>query len=148
MASRTTAPPELASRLRLTLTRLSRQLRQQSLEGELTPSQLSALSSIERHGPVQLSELAAIERVQPPSMTKIVAKLEEHGLVERSSDPADRRVSLVRASAAGERALRRSRSRKEAWLAARLDGFDGDERARLEAALPVLERLLDDDGGR
>src|SRR5881227_2139715 len=91
---------ELASRLRLAVTRLARRLRQQA-EGEATPSQLSALASVERLGPITLGELAAVERVQPPSMTRIVARLEESGYVTRVVDPTDRRVARAGITDAG-----------------------------------------------
>src|SRR5207248_11562840 len=95
---------DLAARLRLAITRLARRLRQQA-EGEVTPSQLSALSSVERLGPVTLGELAAVERVQPPSMTRIVAGLEEAGLVARKVDERDRRIARVPTTVAGQRLL-------------------------------------------
>src|SRR3954462_15568000 len=85
---------ELASRLRLSVTRLARRLRQQaSAEAELSPSQVATLSSVERLGPITLGELAAVERVQPPTMTRIVARLEEWGYATRVVDLADRRVA-------------------------------------------------------
>src|SRR5947207_14933426 len=89
---------ELAARLRLLIARLARRLRQQA-QGEISPSQVSALASIERLGPLTLGELSGIERVQPPSMTRIVAALEAGGLVSRTVDPADRRVAHVEATA-------------------------------------------------
>ena len=85
---------ELASRLRLTVTRLARRLRTQ-LPGELSPSQLATLATVEHLGPITLGELSAAERVKPPTMTKIVACLEEQGLVSRTVDQSDRRVARV-----------------------------------------------------
>jgi DNA-binding MarR family transcriptional regulator len=82
----------LAARLRLGVTRLARRLRQEA-EAGLSPSTLAALASIERLGPLTMSELCAVERVQPPSMTRIVSGLAEAGLVNRTADPADRRVA-------------------------------------------------------
>src|SRR3954469_1794979 len=90
----TPADAELASRLRLAVTRLARRLRTQ-LPGQLTPSQLATLSSVERLGPLTLGELSSAERVKPPTMTKIVACLEELGLVTRTVDQSDRRVARV-----------------------------------------------------
>src|SRR3954463_13173220 len=84
----------LAARLRLVITRTARRLRQQA-GTDLGPSQLSALASVERHGPLTPSELARIERIQRPSATRIVARLEEAGLVERVADPTDRRSFTV-----------------------------------------------------
>ena len=141
----TTAPADarLAAGLRLVVMRLARRLRQQS-EGDVTPSQLSALSSVDRLGPLTLGELAAAEQIQPPSMTKIVSGLEGHGLVIREADAKDRRVARVRVSDEGRRYIARSRTRKNAYLAERLAQFDADERALIEQALPLLERLVDE----
>jgi len=93
---------ELASRLRLSVTRLARRLRQQAgFEAEVTPSQLATLSSVERLGPITLGDLAAVERVQPPTMTRIVSGLEEAGLVIRRPNPRDRRVNVLVVTARG-----------------------------------------------
>jgi DNA-binding MarR family transcriptional regulator len=133
-----------ASRLRLVVARLARLLRQQAAEGEVSFSMLSALASVERLGLASLGELAAVERVQPPSMTRIVAHLEELGLVAREADAADRRVARVRITADGTRLLDRNRKRRNAFLADRLRGLSPDDVAAVEAALPVLEKLLED----
>jgi DNA-binding MarR family transcriptional regulator len=97
---RTTAPtkttPELASRLRSSVARLARRLRQEGMVNqEATPSQLTALATLFRTGPITLSELAAAERVKPPTMTRIVAALEEQGLVQRESSSEDGRLVLL-----------------------------------------------------
>jgi DNA-binding MarR family transcriptional regulator len=134
---------ELASRLRLSVTRLARRLRTQ-LPGELSPSQLAALSSVERLGPLTLGELSAAERVKPPSMTRIVSCLEEQGLVSRTVDPGDRRVARVEATAAGLRFLDQSRRQKDAYLADRLRGLSPEDRDALARAADVLERLLEE----
>lgn len=136
---------ELGARMRLALMRLSRRVRQEALGGDVTQSMLSALAVVDRRGPLTLGELAAAERVQPPSMTKIVARLEEAGLVVREVDSRDRRVARVRVTDAGHRFAERSRSRGSAYLARRLRTLSDDDRAVVEAALPVLERLLEDD---
>ena len=137
-----TSDAELASRLRLAVTRLARRLRTQ-LPGDLSPSQLATLSSVERLGPITLGELSAVERVKPPTMTKIVGCLEEQGLLSRTVDPSDRRVARVEATVEGLRFLDRSRRQKDAYLAERLRGLDADDRAALERAAEVLERLLE-----
>ncbi|MDP9225866.1 MAG: MarR family transcriptional regulator [Actinomycetota bacterium] len=136
---------QLPTRLRLAVMRLARRLRQQAEEGA-TPSMLSALSSVERLGPVSLSELAQIERVQPPSITKVVAGLEEKGLVHRSSDAQDRRVARVQLTAKGKRFIEQNRSRKNAYLARGLNGLTPDELETLNRALDVLDRLLAEAG--
>ncbi len=140
-----TAPSEaeLASRLRLVVTRLARRLRTQ-LPGELSPSQLATLASVERLGPLTLGELSSAERVKPPTMTKIVSCLEEQGLVSRTVDRSDRRVARVEATPEGLRFLDQSRRQKDAYLAERLRSLSPDDRAALERAAVVLERLLED----
>src|SRR6266513_3040203 len=108
---------ELASRLRLSVTRLARRLRQQAgFEAEVTPSQLATLSSVERLGPITLGDQAAVERVQPPTMTRIVSGLEEAGLVSRHVDDHDRRIARVKTTVAGRKFLERTRSRKDLYL--------------------------------
>lgn len=151
MPTRTSRSPasettEIAGRLRLSVTRLARLLRQQSDVG-LTPSQLSALASVGNHGPLTLGDLAERERVAPPSITRVVTKLEDAGLVQREADPTDGRITRVRLTAEGETVLTEVRQRKNAWLAARLAALDADERRRLLDALDALDALvlLDDD---
>lgn len=148
MASRTASTlgasigTDAASRLRLVITRLGRKLRRQA-GGDLTPSQSSALVSVERLGPITLGDLSAVENVSPPTLTKVVAALEEHGLVARTSDPSDRRVARVQATALGSELLAESRSRGNAYLAARLESLPTEDLAALERALVVLERLVE-----
>jgi DNA-binding MarR family transcriptional regulator len=144
-----TTPPiaDVAGHLRLVVTRTARRLRQEA-GVELSPSLLSALASIDRHGPLTPSELAAHERVQRPTITRVLARLEELGLLERAPDPADRRSSLITASAEGRTLLRRQRSRKDLYLARRLDTLPADEVATLERAAAILERMLDEKGRR
>jgi DNA-binding MarR family transcriptional regulator len=133
-------PGEIAARLRVSATRLARRLRQQADTG-LTPSQLSALVSVERHGPVTLGALAEHERVAPPSITKVAAKLEAAGLVERTVDERDRRVMWVSLTSAGQNRLAKTRERKNAWLTARLAQLDDEQRAQLADALDALDAL-------
>jgi DNA-binding MarR family transcriptional regulator len=137
----------LASRLRLAVARLHRRVRHEgNVAGEeLTASSLAALATIERAGPITLGELAAIEQVQPPSMTRILARLEEEGYATRTVDPADRRVARAAITPAGRAFLIRARTRKDAFLTQRVAALSPDDQAALERALPVLERLLDDD---
>ena len=133
---------ELASRLRLGVARLARRLRQEATSG-LTPSQLSALASTERHGPLPLSELADVERVARPTVTRIAKVLEAEGLVARAPDPTDGRVWLLRATDEGRALLRENRRRRDAWLAVRLRSLDADDRARLAAAVDVLDAVVE-----
>ena len=140
----TAATPEDddAARLQVTTTRLARRLRREA-GARLTPSQLSVMASIDRSGPITLGALAECERVAPPTITRVVAKLEADGLVERRPDPDDRRVARVVTTADGERLLAESRARKIAWLAERLDQLPARDRQRIGAALDALERLAE-----
>jgi DNA-binding MarR family transcriptional regulator len=133
--------PEIAARLRLSATRLARRLRQESSAG-LSPSQQSALAVIAIHGPLTLGALAEHERVAPPSVTKVVSKLECDGLVTRTPDPADRRVCRVAISPAGEALLEETRRRKTAWLTARISQLDAERQRRLADALDVLDEII------
>lgn len=135
----------MASRLRLAVMRLARQVRQETVGGDVTPSMLSALATVDRRGPLTLGALAAAERIQPPSMTKLVARLEEAGLVVREVDASDRRVARVQVTREGKRLVERMRSRGSAYIASRLATLSPEERAVVEAALPVLERLVEED---
>src|SRR5215831_7500537 len=106
--TRTTRRPTaaaLATELRDGITRLNRRLRQVRPLGEITQTQLSALTSLELAGALTPRELAEAERVQPPTMTKIVAKLEERGLVQRTPHPTDGRQVILAPSPAGRELL-------------------------------------------
>ena len=118
----------MASRLRLSINRLHRLLRQESLAG-LSPAQASALGAVNRLGSPTLGELAAIEQVQPPTMTKIVASLADAGMVTRVTDAADRRSARVRITPAGKRSMERIRTLKNAFLTRRLAELSPEEQA-------------------
>ena len=133
--------PEIAARLRLSATRLARRLRQESGAG-LSPSQLSALAVVSNHGPLTLGALAEHERVAPPTITKVVSKLEADGLVIRTPDPSDRRVCRVEISSQGAELLEEVRRRKTAWLTARISQLDAESQRRLADALDVLDDLI------
>ncbi|HSD25310.1 MAG TPA: MarR family transcriptional regulator [Solirubrobacterales bacterium] len=133
---------ELAPRLRWTITRLARRLRQEA-GTDLGPSQVAALATIERHGPLSPSELAEFERIKRPTATRILRHLEEAGLVERVKDPEDGRGSIVSVTAAGRTHLKRLRARKTAYLASRLDRLPAEDRRALERAAELLERMLE-----
>jgi DNA-binding MarR family transcriptional regulator len=138
---RTTPLPDLASRLRLDISRMARRLRQEAGAG-LSPSQTAALATVERHGPLTPSELAERERVQRPTVTRVLARLEEAGLVHRAADPQDRRSSLVSISPAGAALLQAMRDRKDAFLARRIDALEPADREALDRAAAILERML------
>jgi DNA-binding MarR family transcriptional regulator len=135
---------ELAARLRPAVIRTARRLRQES-GTDLSPSLAAALATIERHGPLTPSGLAEIERVRRPTATRMVARLEEKGLVLRTTDPGDGRVSLMSTSPAGSALLKKIRGRKNAYLARRLRELSDDEAADLERAAAILERLLEEE---
>jgi DNA-binding MarR family transcriptional regulator len=147
MAASTSQPTltqeEVAGRLRIAINRLQRRLRQESLGG-LSPAQASALGSVHRHGNPTLGELAAIEQVKPPTITRIVAGLAEAGMVTRVADLNDRRSARVRTTPAGERALERIRTRKNAFLRRRLDDLGADEQLRAAELVALLERILEE----
>lgn len=132
---------QLASALRIATMRLVRRLRVEKSDESLTLTQLSALASIDRHGPLSPTALAERERVQPPSMTRVIAVLEERGYVARTPHPTDRRQSVITATPAGHDLLAEDRRRREAWLARALEGLEEHERAALRAAVPIIERL-------
>lgn len=128
------------ARLRLAIARLARLQRQAAGSG-LTQSQQSALSMIDRHGPIQLRDLAEVEQVTPPTITRIVAKLNDQGLVRRDVDPADRRIVRVEMTGAGRRRLEEARARRNEWLSERLDALSGTDADAIIAAVGALERL-------
>jgi DNA-binding MarR family transcriptional regulator len=133
---------ELAPRLRWTITRLARRLRQEA-GTDLGPSQVAALATIERHGPLSPSELAEFERIKRPTATRILRHLEEADLVERVKDPEDGRGSIVSVTGAGRTHLKRLRERKTAYLASRLDNLGAEDRRTLERAAELLEGMLE-----
>ena len=110
---------------------------------ELTPTAVSALATVERHGPLTPSELAAIERIKRPTATRILRVLEEAGLVDRTRDPADGRSSLVSVNAAGRERLRRLRGRKNAYLARRMRDLPPTISRPWSAPPTILERMLE-----
>jgi DNA-binding MarR family transcriptional regulator len=136
--------PQVASRLRLAVARTARRLRQEA-GGGLSPTLSAALATIDRHGPLTPSELADRERVKRPTATRLLATLEEGGLVARTSDPSDRRSSLIAITPEGRELMRTLRTRKDAYLVRRLAKLTADERATLAQAADLLERMLEED---
>ena len=143
----TTSPsvPELADQLRFSITRTARRLRQQG-DPALSPTLAAALSTIERAGPLGPSELARLERVQKPTITRVVTRLCDAGLVERLPDERDRRAALLTVTPAGSQALRDLRRQKTAYLVDRLSGLDSEDREVLARASDLLERMLEEEG--
>jgi DNA-binding MarR family transcriptional regulator len=144
-----TAPPTdvrpLASQLRVSLARLARRLRSES-DPAVTPTQLSGLATIERHGPMTAGDLAAHEHIRKPTATRLIASLVQRGLIERVADPLDGRVVWLRLTAAGERHLQGVRRRKDRYLSDRLQRLDPTELATLSRAAAILDRLGEDAG--
>jgi len=134
----------LAADLRLVIGRLARRLRQRG-ETDVSASLLSAMWTIERLQPVTPGDVAAAEGVQPPTVTRIVARLEDLGLIAREGHPRDRRSSHVRLTAAGQRLLDRTRKLRTAYLARQLRDLDEDDRAVLRRAAEILRGFLEDE---
>lgn len=141
MPKTTTFTEAEVGQLRITLLRIVRTIRSQ-YRGDVTPSQLAVLSSLLRHGACTVGEIAAHEHVQPPSASRIVAVLEQRGLVSRAVDPDDRRCARVQLSPEGQAYVDELRTSSTSWLAERIDTLDPTEAAALKAALPALEHLL------
>ena len=132
---------ELAATLRPALLRLTRIVRLQRVDMSVSLTQLSAMATVSKRGPMTAGELAGFEKVQPPSMTKVLANLEEHGLVTREVSPDDRRQTIVAITPAGEELLESERRSRDAWLSQRLAMLTPDERALLRDVVPVLDKL-------
>ncbi len=138
-----TSAPELASLLRPSLLRLTRLIRNQRVDMSVTLTQLSAMATLEKFGAMSAGELATYERVQPPSMTKVLAMLEEKRLVRRDPHPTDRRQAIIVLTEAGTRLIESERRSRDAWLSQRLAGLTADERDLLVAAMPILDKLAE-----
>lgn len=136
-----TAEPSLANRLRLAVVRLNRRLRAQSTDRAVTLTQLSALSCLHKCGPLTPGELAAKERVQPPSMTRVIAALEERGLVSRRPHPSDGRQAIVAVTAEGADYLNAEAAARERWLDQRLTELTDDERELLARCVELIDRM-------
>jgi DNA-binding MarR family transcriptional regulator len=132
---------ELAAHLRPSLLRLTRIIRNQRVDMSVTLTQLSAMGTLHKHGPMSAGELANCERVQPPSMTKVLAMLEERGLVRRDAHPGDRRQAIMSITEAGIALLDSERRSRDAWLSQRLAQLTPDDRAALRNVVPVLDKL-------
>jgi DNA-binding MarR family transcriptional regulator len=136
----------LATAMRISVSRLARRLRVERLglggtETVLSDIQLAALAALERHDSMTPGELAEHEKVQPPSMTRVIALLEERGLVRRQPHTTDRRQVILTVTDEGRNVVQRVRRRREAWLAQRLQELSPDERQILRAAAPILEKI-------
>jgi len=143
----TTGLPESAidaARLRVAIARLSRWLRRHELAG-LTPTQLSALSTVERAGPLRLGDLAAAEGIAPSTLTRLVTALEERGYVVRQPVPGDARASTMAITTAGHEMLEMLRRESTTRLAESLSTLSPGQLHALAEALPALEQLANAD---
>jgi DNA-binding MarR family transcriptional regulator len=132
------------TRLRVALARLSRRLRRHEIAG-LTPTQLAALATVERAGPMRLGDLAAAEGIAPSTLTRLVTVLEDSGYVQRCADPKDARASTLAVTPDGHAMLERIRGETSVILAQSLRDLTPAQRSALAAALPVLEQLAEAD---
>ena len=136
---------QAASELRTVISRLRRRLRVVADLGDLTPSQTSVLSRLDKSGPVSASDLAAAERVRPQSMAATLAAIEQHGMIRRDPDPADGRRQLISLTDAARETILGSRRAREEWLSRTLaDDFTEAERQTVLAALMLLDRLVEE----
>jgi DNA-binding MarR family transcriptional regulator len=131
----------LASRLRLAVVRLNRRLRAQRTNSTVTLTQIAAMSTLFKCGPLTPGELAAREGVQPPSMTRVIAALEEFGFVSRKPHPTDGRQAIVALTEAGTVFHDAEVSAREAWLDRRLAELDDEERELLDRAAEIIDRM-------
>jgi DNA-binding MarR family transcriptional regulator len=135
---------EVAASLRIAVGMLVRKLKQIPAAGDLTLSETSALSRLDRGGPATSSELAKQDRISPQSMGATLAVLEQRGLIERHRDPEDGRRIVLSVSAAGRQVVNDRRSARTEHIAQALrDGFTPAELDQLHAAAPLLERLAE-----
>ncbi len=132
---------ELSHVLRDAILRFNRRLRQARPIGDLTFSQLSALTSLMLAGALTPRELADIERVQPPTMTKIVGKLEDLGLVARTPHPTDRRQVILAATEQGRVVYTQFERARNEWLARQLALLSPSERDTLAHAAEILQQV-------
>ncbi|MEU6645268.1 MarR family transcriptional regulator [Saccharomonospora sp. NPDC046836] len=131
----------LASRLRVSVVRLNRRLRAQRTSEDLSLTQISALSALHKCGAMTPGQLAAKEGVQPPSMTRVIAALEEAGYAVRSPHPTDGRQAIVAITDKGLDYVHAAISVREAWLDKRLAELSGEEREVLSRAAEIIDRM-------
>jgi DNA-binding MarR family transcriptional regulator len=132
---------QLATVLRDAITRLNRRVRQGRPVGDLTIAQLSALTSLELAGALSPRELADVERVRPPTMTKIIGKLEERGLVQRTPHPTDGRQVIISPTGQGRAVYAGFEQSRNTWLARHLAELSQEERATLRRAAEILQKV-------
>ncbi|MBO0839341.1 MAG: MarR family transcriptional regulator [Sciscionella sp.] len=136
-----TANSALAGALRLAVVRLSRRLRAQHGQLDVTLTQLSALSTLHKCGAMTPGELAAKESVQPPSMTRVISALEARGFVSRKPHPSDGRQAIVELTKTGRAYVDADIYAREAWLDRQLTGLTATEREVLSRAAEIIDRI-------
>ncbi|RKN24292.1 MarR family transcriptional regulator [Micromonospora musae] len=141
MTAKRVPPAQLAPQLRDAITRLNRRVRQARPVGDLTITQLSALTSLGLAGALTPRELADVERVQPPTMTRIVAKLEERGLVQRTPHPTDGRQVILSSTEGGRAVLEQFERARNEWLANQLAELSEADRETLRRAAELLQQI-------
>jgi len=139
-----TDPVTVANRLRPVLLKLNRHLRREIHSLGVTGGQASLLFTIQRQPGIGVRELAALEGMSAPGMSKYVGRLEAAGLIVRKPSDEDRRRIGLRVSPEGERVLRSVKSRRTAWLAARLRELSEAELETVDAAIESLQELIDE----
>ena len=135
----------LANRLRPVLLQLNRQLRREIHSLGVTGGQVSLLVQIKYHPGIGIRELAALERMSVPGMSKFISRLEEAGLVHRAPVAGDQRRVGLTLTRAGQKVLRSVKSKRTAWLSARLRELDPDAIDAIAAAIEPLAHLLSED---
>lgn len=142
MAREAAASTQLAHDLRPHIARLGRLMRSEKFNHGISQTQSSVLGTLDRVGPMSAGELATAEGVQPPTITKVLANLEERGLIRRAVHPLDRRLAIIALTPAGRRHCDAGRKSRDAWFSRLLDTLGDDERATLQQAVPILEKLV------
>jgi DNA-binding MarR family transcriptional regulator len=137
-------PVTIANGLRPALLHLNRRLRRELAPLGITGGQAALLWAIRSHPGIGVRGLADLEGVSTPAMSAYVDRLEAAGLVARHRSEQDRRRVELAVTESGLRVLRSARSRRTAWLADRLHRLEPEELDRIEAALPALNKLLED----
>ena len=142
MLAATLDTTELANRLRPVLLKLNRELRREIHSLGVTGGQVALLVQVKARPGIGMRELAAVERMSVPGMSKFIARLEEAGLVQRAPVEGDQRRVGLSLTAAGHKVLRSVKSKRTAWLSARLRQLDPEQVEALVAAIEPLEQLL------
>ena len=144
-----TQTQEIAAKLRSTVTRLTRQLRKQNVSSEFSNAELLTMSLLEQHGKMLSTELAELERVSKQAISQIINRLVEAKCVERQINETDKRKVFISLTKLGEKHIVATRKIKEEWLVKTMERiFSTEEIALIQAFLPLLSRLVEDNGSK